>query len=189
MSRMQSELSLPQGWTIPHELERAWQWMEDQGFGSELANGYYLTPYAGTRVLGIVFSPNLTLDGWFRDGDPGADQLVPIAEVSGSGSIGALWLPDDGDLRYVVLGGDGVAATLAESTLDFLTLIGIGYVELDYAGGEPDDEDAVEAVASFRAWVEAEFGIDVPDEWPDEVPGNDDFTAWVAARSADAPPA
>lgn len=170
--------SLPEGFTIPEPLDRAWSWMEAQGWGRENGNGYFVTPYAGDRQLGPVFSPQESLVGWFEPGDPGYDQLVPIAEISGDGGTGAIWI--DGDrVRFVGLGSDGDTFLLAESAVDFLRLIAIGHHELNTwdLESEPEEEDAVEAHAAFRQWVESEFDTTVPPVWSTADP--DPFEAWV----------
>lgn len=186
MSRLTDLLAsrLPAGFTVPEPLDRAWSWMEQQGWVVEGANGYYVTPYPGSRQLGVVFSAQETLTGWFEPGAPGFDQLVPIAQVSGDGGVGAIWL--DGDrVRFVVLGSDGETFLLAESALDFLQLIAIGHRELTSwdLEEEPEDDEAVEAHAAFRTWVESEVGTEVPGAWTAADP--DPFEEWVGRVQAE----
>lgn len=180
MSRLADRLrpALPEGFTIPEPLDRAWEWMEAKGWTVDNDNGYFLTPYPGTRQLGVVFSDSESLAGWFEPGDRGFAQLVPIAQISGDGGTGAAWI-DEGRVRFVALGSDGETSLLADSSVDFLRLIAIGYHELVpwTLGAEPDDVDAVEAHAAFRAWVEAEFDTVVPRHW--SVDGPDPFRAWI----------
>lgn len=175
--------SLPDGFTIPEPLDRAWSWMETQGWGVDNKNGYFLTPYAGNRQLGVVFSAQESLAGWFEPGDPGFGQLVPIAQISGDGAIGAAWI-DEGRVRFVALGSDGDTFLLADSAVDFLRLIAIGHRELNAwdLELEPEDEDAVEAHAAFRAWAEAELDTTVPPVW--SVADPDPFEAWVGRMQA-----
>lgn len=71
---------------------------------------------------------------------------------------------------------------LAATTLDFLVMIAVGYDDLCFAGGEPFEPDSVAGVAGFREWVSATFEVEVPAELPDDAVGEDEFTAWVAAR-------
>lgn len=68
MSYMKDQLmsKLPAGMTVPEPLERAWTWMEAQGWGSGEGEDYFLTPYAGQRQMGIVFSADRTLEGWSK---------------------------------------------------------------------------------------------------------------------------
>jgi hypothetical protein len=178
MSRLLDLLQpkLAAGFTIPEPLERAWNWMEAQGWGLDNGNGYFLTPYAGTRQLGAVFSADESLDGWFEPGDAGFDQLVPLAQISGDGGTAAAWI--DGDqVRFVALGSE--TFLLADSAVDFLRLLAIGHSDLNSwdLELEPEDEDAVEGHAPFRAWVESEFEVAVPACWTAADP--DPFQAWV----------
>lgn len=164
---------------VPDEVEQAWRWMEDQGWSIDNAHGYFLTPYAGDRVLGAVFG---ALDGflehWLVPGFP-AGRLAPIGTIGGDGSAVAIWLDDDDRLRFVGLGSEGEAYLLADSAVDFLRLVAVGHRELtSYELGLPaDDAEAVAALAPFRAWVESTFDVVVPTEWP--AVGDDEFTDWM----------
>ncbi|MFW6599147.1 hypothetical protein ACQBAU_01570 [Propionibacteriaceae bacterium Y2011] len=184
MSQMGDQLRphLPEGFAVPEELERAWTWMEEQGWGQTNAHGYFLTPYAGELQLGIVFTPDATLEGLVESDTPGADQLVAIAEIAGDGSTGALWRNDAGAVRFVGLGSEGEYFLLADSAVEFLQLIAIGYRDLStyVLGLPPEDDEAVEGHAAFREWVTETFGVEVPDEWP--AVGSDEFTAWMEAK-------
>ncbi|GAA1730579.1 hypothetical protein GCM10009710_08970 [Aeromicrobium alkaliterrae] len=156
--------------------------MEDQGWGFETRGTYYLTPFEGRAQLGIVFSPSETLTGWFEPGEPGHDRLFPLGQTDGSGSFAALWLDPTDTVRFVLLGSEGERLLLADDAVDFLRLIAIGYLELaDYVLPEAPDEDedgeSVAALAQFRAWVESELGVDVPEHWTVQEP--DPFSAWV----------
>lgn len=187
MSTMQTLLApvLPSGITIPDELERAWTWMEQQGWGRTNRNGYFLTPYAGDRQLGIVFSPDETLAGWFEPDTPGRRQLAAFAEIAGDGATAVIWRDDTGALRFGGLGSDGDIYLLADSAVDFLRLIAVGYHEIvpSSLGDVPDLAESVAAVADFRDWVETTFQVRVPDRWPYAEAG-DPFAAWVEAKLA-----
>lgn len=182
MSRMRDLLG-PSTVAVPDELERAWTWMEDRGHGLATEHGYFLTPYPGEAELGVVFTDSVTLDHWFPDDvDPVVfDRLVPLATISGDGSMAALWSDDDGQVRVVALESEGSAYVLADSALDFLRLCAVGYRDLIavYLGAEPDDPEAIAAVAKFRTWVEQTFDTKVPEEWPQV--GEDEFTDWLNA--------
>lgn len=180
MSRMKDLLAskLPAGLTIPEPLDRAWTWMEEQGWGRGEGEDYYLTPYAGDRQMGIVFSTDRTLEGWFEPDQPGYDRLMPLAEISGDGGIGLLWLADNGEVAFAGLGMFG-PFLLASDAVDFLRLIAIGKQELIsmLLETEAEDEEAA-AHAEFRAWVTSEFGVEVPASWT-PVTNPDPFRAWV----------
>ena len=186
MSRLTDLLAprLPAGFSIPEPLDRAWSWMEEQGWVVDGPNGYFVTPYSGTRQLGVVFSAQESLTGWFEPSDPGFDQLVPIAQVSGDGSTGAVWIDGD-EWRFVVLGSDGETFLLADSAVDFLRLVAIGYRELTSweLEEDPEDDEAVEAHAAFRTWVETELDVEVPATWTAADP--DPFEEWVGRMQAE----
>lgn len=174
----QLQTRLPVGFAIPEPLERAWTWMEARGWGRAAAHGYYLTPYAGERQLGVVFSSALELDGWFDAGQPGFDRLVPFVELDGGGSVGVLWMDDDGEIQVGALGGGGQVCLLAANALDFLRLVAIGYDEIGmFLNGEPSDDESVDGHAEFRRWVQAEFDVVVPAAWQYADP--DPFNVWV----------
>lgn len=181
---------LPSGITLPGQLGRAWSFMESQGWGGEGAGGDpFLTPYPGDFQLGPVFSAGLSIRGWLDPDAPGAERLIPIAETDGSGGLALLWFDDSGEPRFVALsseGGEGIR--LADDPVDFLKLVAIGYPEfVDHAfGAEPDafddendtdGQEAKEAHARFRAWVESEFEVTVPRMW--EVHTDREFQAWL----------
>lgn len=189
---------LPDGVALPEELRRAWAFMESQGWGGEGADGTpFLTPFATERQLGAVFSADLSIEGWLNPRAPGAERIVPLAETDGSGGMAALWIDDEGAQRYIWLSSEsGEAMRLADSAVDFLRLIAIGYDELtEWGFGAPPDSfadtvehedleeadlesrDPVVAHAKFRSWVEAAFGVTVPDLW--EAEGDEAFNAWI----------
>ena len=182
--------TLPPGTTLPTELGRAWSFMESQGWSGQDAKGDpFLTPYPGEFQLGPVFSVNLSIRGWLDPDAPGAERLIPIAETDGSGGLALLWFDDSGAPRFVGLSSEGdEAIRLADDPVDFLRLVAIGYPEfVDYAfGADPDafddedesgGQDAKEAHARFRAWVESEFEVTVPRFW--EVRPDQEFDAWI----------
>lgn len=173
--------TLPPGMSIPEPLERAWSWMEAKGWGFENEHGYFLTPYAGTAELGIVFSPTETLAGWFEPGEDGHDRLFPLGQTDGTGSFASLWRDPSDEVRVVVLGSEGERLLVADDAVDFLRLLAIGYSELNsYSLAEApieDDDESVAALADFRAWVEHEFDVSVPAQWSVREP--DPFDTWV----------
>jgi hypothetical protein len=183
VSLMGEALRMPAGVAVPDELEIAWQWMEQRGFGLLGADraSYFLTPYADARQLGIIFTPHATLEGWLAPWMSGYDQLIPIAEISSSGSQAALWRTDTGLDKFVALGSEGEAFLLAHSAVDFLRLSAVGYVSLEEIGTQPDEPDAVAAVAEFRDWVAETFGVRVPPRWPPPRQ-NDEFAEWLGAK-------
>lgn len=167
--------------TLPNELDEAWEWMEGEGYGSDSESGYLLLPYPGDDVLGPIFMSKVSLEGWFEEETPGHDALLPIAQVAGDGSFAALWREEDEQVRVVLLTSDGSGCVVAESALDFLKLVAIGYDELQpfFLGVPPAEEESVDALSGFRAWVEEKYHVSVPESWPSV--GDDRFSAWLDA--------
>lgn len=132
----------------------------------------------GEPRIRYLFIPALTLQGWLEEDTHGFAQLLPIAQVAGDGSIAALWR-DGEQTRVVMLSAEGKGYILAETARDFLDLLAIGYEELLSFLIEipPEDEETIEGVSQFRAWVEETFQSTVPEQWP--VIGGDHFSAWL----------
>ena len=178
---------LAPGAELPAPLRRALSVMEAQGWGGTDADGDpFVTPYAGELRLGAVFSGTRSTEGWLDPAAPDAWRLLPLAETDGSGGIAALWFAPSGDSRFVRLGSEGGAPQrLADDPVDFLRLIAIGYDELNsWVWDEPvsvdeDSEDTAAAHAPFRAWVEDEFDVEVPQSW--SVTDDERLCAWLAA--------
>lgn len=171
----------PTDFAIPAELEQAWDWLEARGYGLDRDGRYHLSVHDDSVPHLVVFTPAAGLTGWFEADSAAADRLLPIAE-GGDGSVVALWGDGSGQeqtdaVRVVVLGSEGEAYVLAESVVDFLVLLAIGYTDLIEFGVPPEDDAAVAAVADFRAWVQDTHGVSVPPEWA--VEAEDDFTDWV----------
>lgn len=176
---------MPAGSALPEPLVRSINFMESSGWMVTDDDGAVVcvTPYPGDRQLGPVFRADLTVDGWLNPEAPGAERVVPIAETDGSGGVAAIWIDDDGAPRYIGFSSDGAGALrLADTTVDFLRLLAVGYDEFEEFnfGEAPEvepDRDPVSAVAEFRTWVESEFGVTVPAQW--EVTEDDAYATWV----------
>ncbi|MDQ0727405.1 hypothetical protein [Microbacterium sp. W4I20] len=182
MSRMARELAQHRpDWTaVAERLERAWAWMEEQGHGRDAAAGYVLSPYPEDRIgAAPAFVAGLSLDGWLDEGAPGYARLLPIAEASGDGSLVALWADDQDRIRIVVLDSDGAGYGIAEDDAELLTLLAVGYDEITAMtlGDPPDEPLPLESLAPLRAWVQNEFGAELPEEW--RAVGDDEFSAWL----------
>lgn len=167
---------------LPTELVKAWNWLEEQGFAFESSGTQYLkvTRETGTQP---VFRADLTLEGWLTPQDPGHKNLLPIAELSSDGDIAAIWR--EGSKEWVVLlGADGDLGVLADGTEEFLSVLAIGYPEINMFTLGEKPEDPIE-VSEFAAWVETNLYFTIPETW-DMLPVPA-FTKWMAAQTGQAP--
>ena len=171
---------LPEGWTLPAELEYAWAFMESKGWMKTADNGVELVaPGSPQARPGLVFSSGLTLAHRWGAEHSALTRVLPIA-VSPDETLVALWLDDGGAARVVALPPDGGASLLGDGAVDLLRLAAVGYPEISprVLGRPPEDADAVAGVEEFRGWVRGQLGVDVPDMWGPL--GQDGFTAWLA---------
>ncbi|WZH50766.1 MAG: hypothetical protein PIR53_12110 [Nocardioides alkalitolerans] len=147
---------------LPDELARTFRWL-------------------ARRRLPVGVEPGGSLEGWFPEGtDPAVlERLRPLVQLDGTGSVGALWRDDDGRDLVVALGSEGDRFVVADSVLDLVRLMAVGYEELDRPSGPPVTPFGVLRGAELRAWVEETFGVDVPREWVSG--GPDEFSAWMDA--------
>ncbi|MDR6175108.1 hypothetical protein QE364_004039 [Nocardioides zeae] len=145
---------------LPDELARTFRWLVRRG-------------------LAVGVEPGGSLEGWFPPGtDPAAvARLTPLVRLDGTGSVGALWRDDEGRDLVVALGSEGGRFVVADSVLDLVRLMAVGYEELDRPSGPPVTPFGVLRAAELRAWVEETFGVDVPRAWVSG--GPDEFSAWM----------
>ena len=189
MSRLAERIkqNRPDWPVLPDELERAWDWLEAHGFGTETPGGLYVS-VTPDDASSIAFTASATLDGWLNPGASGYAELLPVGEADGAGSNIALWR--DGDaVRVVLLGSEGERGILAQDAREFLALLAIGYDEISdiTLGGLP--EEPVD-VSLFRAWLEGTFEVTVPGAWPAlSRQADDEFSSWLGAQLGEKPAA
>ena len=111
--------------------------------------------------------------------------IYPFIRSSASGSVIAMWQQPDEPLRYVLMGSEGEAYTLAEHPLAFLAILALGYEEIDarsfleFRPGLMLDHPAVVAA---RGWLVDRFDIKFPVTAAAALPyssDNDPFTRHV----------
>lgn len=165
---------------LPAELERAWVWLEQNGYGSDAPDGFDLGISHDEDSL-FSFTSRGSLAGWLEADDSGHTAVLPIAEDEGSGATIALWR-HEGEVLAVLLGSGGERGVLAGDVRELLTLLAIGYEEISgfTLGAEP--EETVD-VSAYRAWIEGTLGVDVPAAWSalSDGPG-DAFGEWLAEQ-------
>lgn len=177
------QVRLPEGASVPPELERAWAFMERQGWTMTTDDGTELTaPGPPEARPGLVFSSGLGLEDRWGSEHAALARVVPIGASPDDTRI-ALWFDDDGAARVVALTPDGGASLVGDGAVDLLRLAAIGYPEISprVLGRPPEDGDAVAGVGQFRGWVRSRLGVDVPDMWG--AFESDRFTAWLEAQA------
>ncbi|MGN6985502.1 SMI1/KNR4 family protein [Neisseria sp. P0008.S010] len=187
----QLENVLCEGMKVPEELRRLYQWIEDNGFYEDregIRYGYLYPQQAlrdswtdTEREGGTIISfysdsreeQDETVTHYYGNKDEEiSSRLCIFGQTGADGSMGALWLDDEGETRIVHLGsgsGSTMLCTLAQNGLDFLRLLAIGYDEICWDSELPlppnhdKDELFVKPNLPFRAWVENTFRITIPE--------------------------
>lgn len=209
--------SLPAGMHFPEEMALLCDWIEE--------HGHIVTAEDGSRI-GLMHEAHASVPSDLDADVPGgtALQLMPqggkymaryfgvdapevlgrisvFAYTGGEGSMAAFWLAPDGALKIVHLGsgsGSTLLCVLADTPVDFLRLVAIGYGELcwDEKYGEPpnalieEDEPRTLPHKPFQAWVTKTFKAKIPKtaseivKHPasmDAASSDDPFWIWVKA--------
>lgn len=187
----QLENVLCEGMKVPEELRRLYQWIEDNGFYEDregIRYGYLYPQQAlrdswtdTEREGGTIISfyadsreeQDETVTRYYGNKDEEISSRLRIFSQTGAeGSMGALWLDDEGETRIVHLGsgsGSAMLCTLAQNGLDFLRLLAIGYDEICWDSELPlppnhdEDELFVKPNLPFRTWVENTFRTTIPE--------------------------
>lgn len=213
------EATLPPGMRLPDPLALLFEWIEENGLyedGPEGRTGF-LFPYeamqkgctANERIGGTdaqFAAEKGYLKYWFGSMNPEITQrLCVFAQTGGDGSMGALWLADDGSQEIVHMGsgsGSTMVCVLADDPVDFLRLLAIGYDEICWAEEleelpNRDPDFIVHPNLAFVEWVKRTFAVSIPDRGReivkyrslmDDPSSPDPFWQWVE-RMVDSPPA
>lgn len=170
------------GFLFPEEeLKRSWTDTERHG---------------GTNIE-FFAEGNVNMKYWFRHEKPEAlERICVFAKTGADGSMAAFWLDDAGNQRIVHLGsgsGSVMVCVLAETPIDFLRLIAIGYDEIcwsDVFSSPPNvnQKFVVHPNKEFRDWVSRTFHVSIPataneivkhpNDMGDSNP-TDEFAKWV----------
>ena len=186
----QLEKALPEGMQIPEELDKLYQWIEDNGYYSEnegIRYGY-LYPQDKLREswkeeereggTDIAFSVLKNIDReevlenyYKKHKDEVRRRLLVFAQSGADGSECALWLDDEGHTQIVHIGsgsGSMMTCILVKNALDFLRLLAIGYDEIcwdeDYPFSPNSNKDNtfVHPNTQYQEWVQNTFHTTIP---------------------------
>ena len=186
----QLENALPKGMQIPEELDKLYQWIEDNGYYSEnegIRYGY-LYPQDKLREswkeeereggTDIAFSVLKNIDReevlenyYKKHKDEVRRRLLVFAQSGADGSECALWLDDEGHTQIVHIGsgsGSMMTCILVKNALDFLRLLAIGYDEICWDEDYPfppnsnKDNTFVHPNTQYQEWVQNTFHTTIP---------------------------
>ena len=186
----QLEKALPEGMQIPEELDKLYQWIEDNGYYSEnegIRYGY-LYPQDKLREswkeeereggTDIAFSVLKNIDReevlenyYKKHKDEVRRRLLVFAQSGADGSECALWLDDEGHTQIVHIGsgsGSMMTCILVKNALDFLRLLAIGYDEICWDEDYPfppnsnKDNTFVHPNTQYQEWVQNTFHTTIP---------------------------
>ena len=186
----QLENALPEGMQIPEELDKLYQWIEDNGYYSEnegIRYGY-LYPQDKLREswkeeereggTDIAFSVLKNIDReevlenyYKKHKDEVRRRLLVFAQSGADGSECALWLDDEGHTQIVHIGsgsGSMMTCILVKNALDFLRLLAIGYDEICWDEDYPlppnsnKDNTFVYPNTQYQEWVQNTFHTTIP---------------------------
>lgn len=221
MSKLEEQIALTllPGMSLPEPLKQLFSWIESRGFYVDTGQGR----------IGFLFSEAEMKAGWTKSGRPGGthiefaaegnknltywfgherqdvlNRLCVFAKTGADGSMAAFWLDPNGQQKIVHLGsgsGSMMVCVLANTPVDFLRLLAIGYDEICWSEefSEPpvtnstDRAFTVQPNSAFQEWVRAAFGVTIPFtaseivEHPDEMgrsESQDEFNRWVEANVA-----
>lgn len=219
LSRMTSDFtasvvaSLPDGFTLPHELQTTFDWLVENGFLIETERGPWLGVYPedGDAWNEIAFhvTERPYMNFWLDNPEADADVAV-IMRTGGDGSAAGIWRDADGVQHFVHLGsgsGSTMNRVLTSDPVELLRLLAIGYDELCWPEtitmtphevfvaqaeeeDEEPDEDDFTVPTEFQEFVRTTFGVTIPEraeeilgDHPDGIPPGDPFVAWVKTNA------
>ncbi len=181
--------TLLKGMAIPHELIALFDWIESNhlyidtdagriGFlfpENELKSGWTDTERPGGTNIDFAAEGNVNLHYWFgHDRAEVLSRVCVFAKTGGEGSMAAFWTDDSGKQCIVHLGsgsGSVLCCVLAETALDFLRLLAIGYDEIcwndafAFPPNSPkyDSGLRVHPNVKYQEWVRKTFGVSIPE--------------------------
>lgn len=160
---------------LPSELLEFYQWVENNGLIEEydgFLHGRISHDWENTPDITLTASNQSSLKYWFdipEITNEIASRLLIFAESGMDGSMLGIWVDDDGFLKYVHLGsgsGSTLCCVISNNTMEFLTLISIGYRALgfvdDFTLTPEENGDEPKTNQSFIDWLQERFNITIP---------------------------
>jgi hypothetical protein len=214
----QIKKTLMPGMYIPDELSKLFTWIEKNELyvdrdGNRIGMLYPLeqlqaewgdTERKGGTYVEFFAEGNEDLHYWFGHNKPEViDRLCVFGKSGMEGSMFAFWLDDSGNQQIVHLGsgsGSTLVCILADTPVDFLRLLAIGYDEICWNEQfsvlpNADAEEAgmfVHPNLEYQAWVKSTFDVSIPEraievvKSPSEMGdknSKDPFCQWVESNT------
>jgi hypothetical protein len=181
--------AFPEQIRVPEELAAYFRWLEEmelyRNFDGDGYRHALIDSSQEQSCVYIVPPDSEHSKGWTQSDDPAIyNRLVPFCRTGGDGSYAALWLDDDGQVKFVHLGsgsGSMMLGVIADNAINFLRLLAIGYDELcwpenhnktpdvvfaelnaDELEDDPDLEFPTRPTA-LRNWLATRFGVTIPE--------------------------
>ncbi|SHI86362.1 SMI1/KNR4 family protein [Pseudozobellia thermophila] len=163
---------IPETIPVPKALKLLCDWVDENDY--PISGGFELMADDGESI-----------GSWFDSED--VSDRFGVFGTGPDGSLYALWIDDDGHQKIVHLGSEGDALyILADSFVDFLRLLAIGYSEIGSADmtktaeewNSDDDDESINP--DFQKWVSATFHVTIPKTGSEIMNVNDSlFKNWV----------
>jgi hypothetical protein len=182
----QLQAVVPAGMEVPEPIVLLYDWIEQQGYYTDDAEGQRVgflypeqrlhdvwTEYGrpGGTAIEFVACGGQDLHPWFGGNEPLQRRPCVFAQTGADGSVAAFWLSKDDQLKIVHMGsgsGSVLTCVLADNAVDFLRLLAIGYDELcwnDEFSAPPNTRNpdfTVEPNEIFQQWVRDTFQVTIP---------------------------
>lgn len=210
----QLEAALVPAMKMPPEFVALFDWIESNdlyvdnsggriGFlfpEAELRDGWTDTERPGGTQIVFGAAGNAGVHHWFGHANPDViNRICVFAQTGNEGSQAAFWIDDNGNQRIVHMGsgsGSVLCCVLADSAIDFLRLLAIGYdeicwnVEFQNSPNDPalNRDLYIHPNLSYQSWVAETFGVSIPSraieivQHPAEIGDTDtkdEFCRWV----------
>lgn len=201
---------------VPPPLGLLFEWIEQNGLFVDRPRGRvgFLFPEAAMKAgrtkagrpggtdLEFAAEGNVNLKYWFGSESPDIlERLCVFAQTGGDGSMAAFWMDDQGHQRIVHMGsgsGSTLVCVLADTAVDFLRLLAIGYDEICWGEdfGTPPNTGTdfiVQPNQAFAAWVTSTFDVTIPRQaseivrhpsYMGDADSQDPFWLWVRGHTA-----
>ena len=167
--------TLPKELIIPKELILLYKWIENNNFYIDSENGKrigFLCSSDEFKGTSIEFDTEDEKDVWYWFDENKNKELKErfcfFARSGADGSMCGLWKSETGEIKIVHIGsgsGSTLLCVLADSMLDFIRLLTIGYDEICWEENFDSSKNKdinLEKNILFENWVKETFNVEIP---------------------------